>query len=75
MDSTEEILRRLEELETRMAFQEELLGRLDEVVGRDDREIVSLKSLVVELGRRLRELAAAGPGEAPSPDDEHPPHY
>lgn len=67
--------RRLEELETRLAFQDDLIERLDGVVARQDRELLQLSQRLERLERRVRELAetqqaAGGPG-----GHEVPPHY
>jgi uncharacterized coiled-coil protein SlyX len=57
---------RLTELEIRVAYQDQVIAALDEVV-RD------FAARVVELERRLREREAA---ETPvGPQNEPPPHY
>lgn len=66
--------RRVEELETQLAFQEELQRRLDNVVARQDGEILQLRRQLKALAERVEaagESAAAGA----SPADEVPPHY
>lgn len=65
---------RVHELETQMAFQEELMRRLDDTVARQDQEIVQLKSQLKALAMRLVELRDAAPGAADS-GHEVPPHY
>lgn len=68
------LARRVEELETQLAFQEELHRRLDDAVARQDREILELQAQVRALGRRLRDLGEAASDLAASAD-ETPPHY
>lgn len=68
------LARRVAELETQAAFQEELQRRLDETVARQDREILELKAQLRALGRRLRELGEAA-ADAATSVDEVPPHY
>ena len=66
---------RMAELESRLAFQEDLIENLNHVVARQDREILSLKQRLAELTDRLRELhdsAIAGVSPAVV---EVPPHY
>lgn len=65
---------RLDELESRLAFQDDLIENLNEVVIRQDRELVRLERRVRELETRLKEVAelAADPGGA---GHEIPPHY
>jgi SlyX protein len=65
---------RLDDLETRAAFQDDLIERLNEVVARQDREIQALTRRVTALEQRLQDLdetatAAAATGY------EVPPHY
>jgi SlyX protein len=69
------ILKRLEELESQMAFQDELIGQLNEVVARQDQEISRLKEQVAEMVKRLREMGDSMPGTASGSTDETPPHY
>ena len=65
---------RVEELETQMAFQEELQRRLDDTVARQDRELLELKRQLKALVLRLDEMRDAGGGSF-SAADEVPPHY
>ena len=66
--------RRIEELETQHAFQEELQRRLDDVVTRQDREILDLKRQLKVLAERV-EAAGSAAEASPSAADEVPPHY
>lgn len=64
--------RRVEELETRYAFQEENIRQLDEVLQEYGRMIDLLRS----ENRELREQLAQRPEETPNKiEDEVPPHY
>jgi len=71
----DEVLRRLEELESQAAFQDELHARLNDVVARQDREILQLRQQLRDLASRLRDLGDVLPGAAPGLADEVPPHY
>lgn len=66
--------KRLADLEFRLAFQEDALNSLDQVVARQQRDIEDLQRLNRELYRRLREweerLEAGSEGA-----EEKPPHY
>lgn len=65
---------RVSELETQLAFQDDLHQRLDDTVARQDREILDLKQRLNLMADRLRELGdTTAPGEGPV--DEVPPHY
>ncbi len=69
----EGIIRRIEELESQLAFQDELHDKLNTTVARQDREILDLKRQLVLLNQRLKEFGEAIPGNGPQ--DETPPHY
>ncbi len=66
---------RLDELESRLAFQDDLIESLNETVVRQDRDIARLELKVKTLGEKLEDLgeAAAMPGVVPG--HEVPPHY
>lgn len=64
---------RLDELESQLAFQDELIESLNTTVAKQDREIVQLKHQFSRLSERLKEIGDASPGAAPQ--DETPPHY
>lgn len=66
---------RLDELESRLAFQDDLIESLNETVARQDRDIARLQLKLKTLGEKLDDLgeAAAIPGAAPG--HEVPPHY
>lgn len=65
---------RIDELESRVAFQDDLIESLNEVVARQDREIALLTQRLAGLESKLEDLAAgtpAGGGDGHEP----PPHY
>ena len=64
---------RIDELESQLAFQDELIESLNTTVARQDREILELKHQFGRLSERLKEIDDASAGEAPQ--DETPPHY
>lgn len=61
------------EMETRLAFQEQTLQALNDVVTRQQREIEKLFREVQALKDRLR--AAAPSPVGPLEDEKPPPHY
>ena len=73
MDSV--IESRLDELESRLAFQDDLIESLNETIARQDRELGRLELRLKSLADKLNDLAesAAAPGAAPG--HEVPPHY
>jgi len=68
-------LSRLDELESRLAFQDDLIESLNRVVARQDRELASLAQRVKELEARLTDLAEAASQPGGSAGHEVPPHY
>jgi SlyX protein len=71
--SLDELTGRIEELESQAAFQDELHQRLNEIVARQDREILELKRQLAELGARIMEVGEQAAGA--DPGQEVPPHY
>ncbi len=66
---------RLDELESRLAFQDDLIESLNRVIARQDRELAELTRRVGELETRLADvLDAAGPPGGLA-GHEVPPHY
>lgn len=65
---------RIAELETQLAFNEDLHRHLDEVVARQDRELLELRRLVKALAERIEAVGESASG-GPAAADEVPPHY
>ena len=63
---------RLAEIETKLAFAEDLLDTLNQAVARQQGQIDSLQQQLRLLHQQMKEAA---PDEARSPRDEIPPHY
>ena len=62
---------RLTELETRLAFQDDLIQALNLGLAEQQRRIAALAEEVTELRRQLRALVPAGA----DPGHQAPPHY
>jgi SlyX protein len=62
---------RIIELETRLAFQEDLLQKLDDVIIRQQQEIDELKTQLIRINQQLSEVG----GQVDSQTDAPPPHY
>ena len=65
---------RLDDLEIKMAFQEELVEALNGVVVRQQQEIELLQQQIRYLYRQVRDLRPADE-VSPAPEEEVPPHY
>lgn len=72
-DTIDTLKKRIDELESQLAFQDELIESLNTTVAKQDREILELKHQFSRLSERLKEIGDASPGAAPQ--DETPPHY
>jgi len=72
-DSLKTLTRRLEELESQVAFQDELNESLNATVAKQDGEILELKRQFNSLSGRLKEIGETSPGA--QSQDETPPHY
>jgi len=66
---------RLDELESRLAFQDDVVERLNEIIARQDRELVRLELRVKALGDKLHDLAESSVVHGESHGQEVPPHY
>lgn len=75
MSGTPETTSRLEELESRAAFQDDLIESLNAVVARQDRDIAELRRRVQALENKLADLAEAASLSGGVPGHEVPPHY
>ncbi len=65
---------RLVEIETKIAFQEQTIKDLNDVVYEQQQEIERLGSICDALVKRIKELSEFTPG-IESPENEKPPHY
>ena len=66
---------RLEELESRLAFQDDLIESLNEIVARQDRDLSLLTHRLTKLESRLREIGESVSSPGDSAGHEAPPHY
>lgn len=68
-----ELMARIDELETRLAFQDDTIETLNVVVSRQEMALEKLQRALELLARRQADLAASIPEGAE--DDQPPPHY
>ena len=66
---------RLDELESRAAFQDDLIESLNAVVARQDRELAELRRRLQTLEGKLADLAETASLSGSAPGHERPPHY
>ena len=72
-DSLQSLIKRIEELETQLAFQDQLHDTLNTIVARQDAELRELKRQMGQMAERIKDIGDAAPGA--QPQDETPPHY
>ena len=73
-----DLAKRVEDLESRLAYQEHWLDSLDATIASQERRMMELERINRLMQQRLRELSADNErdlGDAPGPEDERPPHY
>ncbi|MBR9858348.1 MAG: SlyX family protein [Gammaproteobacteria bacterium] len=69
----EDILQRLDQLETRLAFQDDTIEQLNQEITAQGAETARLKAQLSLMVKKLKELQ---PGEvADQADETPPPHY
>ena len=66
---------RLDELESRLAFQDDLIESLNEVITRQDRDLARMALHLKDLALKLSDMADSGTGPSNPTDFETPPHY
>ena len=68
---------RIEAIETKIAYQEDTIAQLNDVVCRQQNQIDALEMLTQQLLGRVRDLSevAVQSGGAFAEADERPPHY
>lgn len=64
---------RLVDIESKLAHQEYLLAELNDVITKQQENIMRLESLCDSLAQRMRSISDALPADTPL--DEKPPHY
>ena len=69
----EKLAKRIDELESQTAFQDELVESLNQVVAKQELDLIELKRQFGLMSERLKEIGDAGPSVAMQ--DETPPHY
>jgi SlyX protein len=70
-----ELAARIDELESRLAFQDDLIEDLNGVVSRQDRDLAVLTLRLQELASKLNDIADAAASPGDSSGYENPPHY
>lgn len=64
---------RLDELEIKVSYQDDLVQELNVIVSQQQKKIDQLEASINSLNERIRELAMSAPADPPL--EEKPPHY
>lgn len=64
---------RIIEIESKLAYQDQLLAELNDVVADQQKQLMHLNELFTAMVDRVRSLGDNSPDDAPQ--DERPPHY
>jgi SlyX protein len=70
-DSDKELAERIDRLESRLTYQDEIIEQLNQTITAQWKQIDTLTRQVAALTERLQEAEA----NAPAPANERPPHY
>jgi SlyX protein len=63
------------DLQTRVAYQEDLLTELNQIVTKQDAEILTLKLQIKRLAQRIEDILTVPNQDGVDNGDERPPHY
>ena len=66
---------RLDELESRLVFQDDLIENLNEVISRQDRDLSQMAQQIKALATKINDLSEAGAGPSIPSGHEVRPHY
>jgi len=66
---------RLDELESRLAFQDDLIENLNEIIARQDRDLARLELRVKSLADKLNDIGESAAMSGSPQGHEVPPHY
>lgn len=66
---------KLDELEMKIAFQDDTIEQLNKVITKQDTIIRKLEERFLVLGEKLQDMQSQLPNKPFNPADELPPHY
>ncbi|MDX1705338.1 SlyX family protein [Pseudidiomarina sp.] len=70
-----ELSRRIADLESQLAFQEDTIETLNQLLTRQSDLLHELQRKVTVLGERFQQVQEHSSTASTNPDDERPPHY
>ncbi|MGM0526334.1 MAG: SlyX family protein [Pseudomonadota bacterium] len=76
MSSNDNLIKRIENLETQLTFQEDIIDSLNQLVTQQNAELATVHEKIRWLGRKVSQLQHDSSGESSNPGQEPPPpHY
>lgn len=74
--NTKALIERLNELETRLLFNEDTINQLNDVITQQDKELTAQQVQLVHLAKKIEDLVfTVEQGNPISSGQEKPPHY
>ncbi|WP_043315996.1 SlyX family protein [Microbulbifer sp. HZ11] len=73
-DAVRQLEARVDELETRLAFQEDTLTQLNDTIAQQDAQLRALVGRLKEVSEKYQDLMFEM-NKGDKPGDERPPHY
>ncbi|WP_223671152.1 SlyX family protein [Kangiella shandongensis] len=75
MSTLESLQHQIDELQTKLAFQDDTIEQLNRIVIRQDEIIRLLQSKFSLIGDKIQDIEANLPNKPFNPQEEVPPHY
>ncbi len=70
-----ELQQQIENLETKIAFQDDAIEQLNQVITKQDAIIRKMEEKFLAIGEKLQDMQSQMPDKPFNPADELPPHY
>ena len=75
MSTLESLQHQIDELQTKLAFQDDTIEQLNRIVTRQDEVIRMMQAKFSVIGDKIQDIEAHLPNKPFNPGDEVPPHY
>ena len=66
---------RINDLESRIAFQEHTIQELQDLVATHQKQLYDMEEAMKVMARRISQMSTASSGTGNSSEEERPPHY
>lgn len=75
MSTLDSLQNQIDELQSKVAFQDDTIDQLNRIVTKQDEVIRLLQSKFSIIGDKIQDIESNLPNKAFNPNDEVPPHY